>query len=695
MTEHAEDDRQRTAMLNASEYAHRFERLVELEREEEMARHEREIRRLSGRERERRGRALLRMRGRDQGEGLGGQMVKFLKEERGRPLPETELAVGDLVMVSKQDPLRDDNPTGTVARHTNYSVTVVFDGRPPGFLFGDGLRLDLYVNDITFQRMKEAVSTLASADGRRGEIRDLVTGAAEPEPATAAEIPAWRNEELDESQRRAVRRAVGAERVHLIHGPPGTGKTTTAVEVIRQHVDREDSVLATAASNVAVDNMLEFLALEGVPCVRVGHPARVTPLLRGLTLDRVVEDHPDFQRYEELREQAFELKDRQDDLTHPSGRHRRGMSDDRIRSLAEEGRGARGVSPERIREMARWLTLRERMDELFEEAERHRERAVDEVLDAADVVLTTNSTAGSEVLGDAHFDVLVLDEATQATEPSCLIPMVRADKVVMAGDHRQLPPTILSRQAEEEGLGRTLFEKWAERHGDRITDLLTVQYRMHRRIMDFSSERFYGGRLEPAEEVAGHTLADLPSAADDGSFEERVGDAGLRPILDPEEPVVFVSTAAVEAEERSREGSTSTENVREAEFVARAARGLLEAGLDPGQVAVIAPYADQEKRVRRALDPEALEVKTVDGFQGREKEAVLVSLTRSNRDNEIGFLADRRRLNVALTRARRKLIVVGDDATVTADPVFRDFVEYVQERGRYTLLPDRRVPASD
>lgn len=681
-------------MLNASDYARRFERLVELEREEEMARHEREIRQLSGRERERRGRALLRMRGREQGEGLGGQMVKFLKEERGQPLPETELAVGDLVMVSKQDPMRDDNPTGTVARHTNYSVTVVFDGRPPGFVFGDGLRLDLYVNDITFQRMKEAVSTLASADGRLGEIRDLVTGSAEPEPARPAEIAAWRNGELDESQRRAVRRAVGADRVHLIHGPPGTGKTTTAVEVIRQHVDRGDAVLATAASNVAVDNMLEFLAREGVPCVRVGHPARVTPLLRGLTLDRVVEEHPDYRRYEELREHAFQLKDRQEDLTHPSGRHRRGMSDDRIRSLAEEGRGARGVSPERIQEMARWLTLRERMDELFDEAERHRERAVGEVLDAADVVLTTNSTAGSEVLGDFHFDVLVLDEATQATEPSCLIPMVRADKVVMAGDHRQLPPTVLSRAAQEQGLGRTLFEKWADRHGDRIKDLLTVQYRMHRRIMDFSSDRFYGGRLEPAEEVAEHTLADLPGAGEDGDFAGRIEDEPLRPILDPEEPVVFVSTAAEEAGERSREGSTSTENVREAEFVVRAARGLLDAGLDPEQVAVIAPYADQEKRIRRELDPEALEVKTVDGFQGREKEVVLVSLTRSNPDNEIGFLADRRRLNVALTRARRKLIVVGDDATVTADPVFRDFVEYAQERGLYTLLPDRPVAAS-
>ena len=686
-------DDPRAAMLAASEYADRFERLVELERREEMSRHEREIRELSGRERERRGRALLGMRGRDRGEGLGGHMVKFLKEERGRSLPETELAVGDLVMVSKRDPTRDDNPTGTVARHTNYSVTVVFDGRPADFVLGDGLRLDLYVNDITFQRMKEAVSTLASADGRLEEMRDLVTGASDPEAGEPAEIDEWRNADLDESQRQAVRRAVGAERVHLIHGPPGTGKTTTAVEVIRQHVDRGDSVLATAASNVAVDNMLEFLARQGVPCVRVGHPARVTPLLRGLTLDRVIEEHPDHARYEELREQAFGLKDRQEDLTHPSGRHRRGMSDDRIRSLAEEGRGARGVSPETIREMARWLTLRERMDELFDEAERHREKAVREVLDAADVVLTTNSTAGSEVMRDSRFDVLVLDEATQATEPSCLIPMIRAEKVVMAGDHRQLPPTVLSREAEQEGLGRTLFEKWADRHGDRIVDLLTVQYRMHRRIMEFSGERFYGGRLEPAEEVAGHTLRDL-APEDDGDFVQRVADEPLRPILDPGEPVVFVSTAAAEAAESSRRGSTSTENVREAEFVVRAARALLEAGLEPEQVAVVAPYADQEKRIRRALEPDALEVKTVDGFQGREKEAVLVSLTRSNPDDEIGFLADRRRLNVALTRARRKLVVVGDDATVTADPVFRDFVEHVRDRGRYALLPDRTQAAT-
>ncbi|MFB6240835.1 MAG: AAA domain-containing protein, partial [Gemmatimonadota bacterium] len=239
-----------------------------------------------------------------------------------------------------------------------------------------------------------------------------------------------------------------------------------------------------------------FLLDQGVDAVRVGHPARVTPQLREHTLDSLVQEKEAYQEAQQAREKAFELKERQEDLTHPSGRYRRGMSDEKIRSLAEDGRGSRGVSPEKIQEMARWLTLRERMDELFDEAERHRETAVREVLEAADVVLTTNSTAGSEVMDGFHFDVLVLDEATQATEPSCLIPMTRADRVVMAGDHRQLPPTVLSREAEREGLGRTLFEKWAERHGDRIKDLLTVQYRMHRRIMDFSSEAFYGGRLE-------------------------------------------------------------------------------------------------------------------------------------------------------------------------------------------------------
>ncbi|GAB3675280.1 IGHMBP2 family helicase [Halopiger thermotolerans] len=681
------------------DYVDERSRLVELEREAEMERHEREIRRLSGRERESKGRALLEMRGRDEGEGLSGHLVKFTKRY-GDALPDTEISVGDLVMVSKRDPLRDDNPTATVTQVTNHSVTVSFDSKPPGWLLDDGIRLDLYVNDVTYQRMLEALESFLEAepdpdgDVPREHLRDVIVGLEEPEAVASGPVRAvvdgWHDEQLNDSQREAVERAVTTDDVHLIHGPPGTGKTTTAVEAIRQAVDRGDSVLATAASNTAVDNVVEFLAAGDHEPLRVGHPARVTPTLREHTLDARLEDNETYRESREVREEAFDLLDRQDDLTAPSGRWRRGLSDERIKQLAEEGRGSRGIPPEKIEEMAEWLELQERADELFDRAERLAQEAIAEEIERADVVCTTNSTAGSDLLAGQRFDTLVIDEATQATEPSCLIPIVKADRVIMAGDHRQLPPTIQSREAEREGLDETLFERLAERYGadgdDPIRSLLTTQYRMHERIQDFSSERFYDGTLEPDESVRDHTLAELLEGAD-GDADRDLGRE--HPALEPDEPLVFVDTSDADAPERSREGSPSTENPYEADLVTEHARALLEAGLEPADLAVISPYDDQVKRIEDALEStlpeataEALEVDTVDGFQGREKAVVLVSLVRSNDRREVGFLDEPRRFNVALTRARRKAVVVGDRDTVTAAEVFDDFCEYARDRGR-------------
>ncbi len=673
----------------ARAYCHRYERLVELEREEEMARHEREIRELSGREREARGRAILDLRGRAEGRGLGGHLVKFMRQRKGRELPETEIGVGDLVMLSRDDPERPDNPTGTVAEMTGYSVTVTFADSPASFLTGRHLRMDLYVNDVTFQRMKSALGALREADGRLRELRDQLTGVSLLPSGGAAEIDRWGDGDLNRPQRRAVRRAVGSDSFHLIHGPPGTGKTTTAVEVIRQEVRRDRRVLATAASNVAVDNVLEFLLREGVSAVRVGHPVRVTPALRERTLDALVEEHPEYRRSRQLRDEAFELKDRaEEELTRPSGRYRRGMSDERIRELAERGRGGRGLPAERIREMAEFLEAREEIDRLFEESRALEDAAVRDVLEGADVVCTTNSTAGSELLEDETFDVLVLDEATQATEPSCLIPLVRADRAVLAGDHRQLPPTVLSREAEEEGLDVTLFERLARRGDDRITDTLTVQYRMHREIMEFPNRLFYDDALRAHGTVARHTLWDLEIRPD------RI-DGRIWPLLDPEAPLVFLDTGGAGGGERSREGSSSRENPLEAEIVVRAARALVDGGLSPRAVGVIAPYADQVRLVRRSLEEPDLEVHTVDGFQGREKEAILLSLTRSNARGEVGFLRDARRLNVALTRARRKLLVVGDASTLAGEPVFADLVEHCRASARWLTLAGSSLPLPD
>ncbi|MDZ7680433.1 MAG: IGHMBP2 family helicase [Fodinibius sp.] len=576
-------------------------------------------------------------------------------------------------MVSRKDPLMDNNPTGTVVEKTNYSMTVAFD-QPRSFLFGKGLRMDLYVNDITYQRMKAALADLRKAEDKQALLRNIFIGLDQPAPTDQAEIGQWHNGDLNESQQQAVAESLGAEDIHLIHGPPGTGKTTTVIEVIQQAVQNGDKVLATAASNMAVDTMLDFLIAQGVSAVRVGHPARVTPQLKEHTLDYFIKQHDKYQEAEELREQAFELKEQQDEYTHPSGKYRRGMDNDKIKKLADEGASSRGVSEEKIQEMARWISLQDDIDELFEQVDALRDEAVTEILSSSQVICTTNSTAGSELMSDRTFDLVVIDEATQATEPGCLVPITRGRKVVMAGDHRQLPPTVKSREAAEKGLATTLFERLAEAYPEKKS-LLQTQYRMHERIMNFSAAQFYNNEIMAHPSAAGHTLIDFE--LDVNSF-----DNDMSLILDPTEPVTYVDTSAIDARERSRQGSTSKENPEEALLIAKMADNLLRSGMAAEDIAVISPYSDQVDLIDRKINIDDLEVKTVDGFQGREKEVVIISLTRSNGKQSLGFLEDVRRLNVSLTRAKRKLIVVGDRSTITAHETYRQFVDYAEENGR-------------
>ena len=659
------------------DYVSRFQRLVELEREEEMREHEESIRTLSGQQRESEGKAILHLRGRDEGNALEGKLVKFMRQHKGEPLPETEIAVGDLVMISRRDPLLSDNPTGTVVQKTNYSVTVAFD-QPRSFIFGKGLRMDLYVNDITYQRMKDALTRVEEATGRLAELRNIIVDLDSPEEPEKAEGVEWFNNELNESQKEAVAYSLGADDFHLIHGPPGTGKTTTAIEVIEQAVANGQKVLATAASNIAVDNMLDFLLDRGVKAVRVGHPARVTPKLKEHTLDSLIEQNELYRKSEELRDQAFEKKEEQEEYTHPSGKYRRGMSNTKIKELAEEGRSSRGVSEDKIQDMARWINLQDEIEDLFEKADQLREEAVNEILETKQVICTTNSTAGSELIENREFDLVVIDEATQSTEPSCLIPITRGKKVIMAGDHRQLPPTVKNRKAANEGLEDTLFERLAEKYPT-SKNTLEIQYRMNENIMAFSNEQFYDGILTADESVQEHTLEDF-------QLDINVYDNNLIEVLNLHEPVVFVDTAGRDASERIREGSTSKENPEEALLVAQMADNLLRSGLQPEDIAVISPYKDQVDLLDRKIGTENLEIKSVDGFQGREKEVVIISLTRSNKKNTIGFLEDVRRLNVSLTRAKRKLIVIGDSETITSHKIYEQFVDYVRKKGRVIEL---------
>lgn len=664
------------------EYTKKYKRLVEMEREEEMKQHQLEIKHYSAREREEKGRAILHLKGRDEGKALGQRsLVKFMRQKPGEQLPDTEISIGDLVMISKNNPLADDNPTGTVVEMTKYSLTVVFDGEPRGFVYGKNLRIDLYVNDITYQRMLTAIESCENASGSAERLRDtMLLNRRRPEALEGSpEIESWFNQDLDPSQRKAAEDALACRDFHLIQGPPGTGKTMTAIEIIQQAASRDMKILATADSNVAVDNLVERLADSSTEAIRVGHPARVSPLLREHTLDYRVLDHEDYEKAQNLRGKADSLKDKQDQYIHPSGRYRRGMSNEQIKELAEKDRGSRGVSPDKIKQMASWLEIQEEIEKIYDEIHRLEEKAVDELLASADVICTTNSTAGSELMEEREFDLVVVDEATQATEPATLIPLLRGERVILIGDHKQLPPTVKNQQAAKDGLERSLFERVLDEHGREFWSLLKVQYRMHDDIMEFSSRRFYDGELKSSQDVADHTLADLGvRPEDDGGITDRA--------FQEDYPLVFLDTRDMKAAEKSRADSPSYYNPVEAEIVYDLASRALTLGLDPDSIGVISPYKDQIDELENKNLPEELEIKTVDGFQGREKELIILSLVRSNPQQNIGFLRDLRRLNVSITRARRKLMIIGDSSTISGHRLYRDLVDYIEERGLYYKL---------
>ena len=304
---------------------------------------------------------------------------------------------------------------------------------------------------------------------------------------------------------------------------------------------------------------------------------------------------------------------------------------------------------------------------MLAEARKLEALAVERVLDEARVVCATLTGLDSQLLGQRRFDLAVIDEACQSTEPASWVPLLRSNKLVLAGDHCQLPPTIISPEAAERGLSVSLMERLVARFGADVSRLLTVQYRMHAAIMGFSNAEFYDGQLVAHASVAGHRLCDLPGVT-------------AEPLT--EMPVQFIDTAGASYDEELEEDTGSRRNAQEAALAVKKVRALLAAGVQSAQIGVITPYRAQVRLLRERLaDVPGLEIDSVDGFQGREKEAIVVSFVRSNNEGEIGFLADTRRTNVALTRARRKLLVIGDSATLANDEFYQRMLTYFEEIG--------------
>jgi ATP-dependent RNA/DNA helicase IGHMBP2 len=518
---------------------------------------------------------------------------------------------------------------------------------------GNKLGIDLTFDEVSYREMDHALLEVIGAhENRLAELRDVLLGArkASFRPHKADDL--FYPSPLNESQLAAVRHVIAAEDVAIIHGPPGTGKTTTLVQAIMETIRRERRVLVCAPSNTAVDLLTEKLAERGVNVIRMGNPSRVSDLLLQHTLDARVMAHASHSKMHSMRQTAEQ---------------HRATTSEYVRHFSFEERQQRQL----LKEEARML---------FQAANDLERFIVEDVLESVQVITCTLVGASNRNIRQLPFETVFIDEAAQALEPGCWIPIAKGTRVILAGDHHQLPPTVKSEKAAREGLRETLFEKCIKRQ-PATARMLTVQYRMHEQIMGFSSEQFYDGQLEPHRSVrhAGLEAYDLSFA--------------------PDLPVEFLDTAGFGFLEITIPESRSTANPEEADLLLKRLAQLLKPydqamhEQDPLTIGVIAPYRAQINYLKDAIEENndlsgllqhrMLSVGTVDSFQGQERDIIAISLTRSNSQGEIGFLSDIRRMNVGMTRARRKLLMVGDSSTLSFNPFFRDLLAYVKRIGGY------------
>ena len=532
--------------------------------------------------------------------------------------------------------------TGTVSYvDGDRMVVVVPDGAPLSKLqTTERLGVQLFFDETTYKLMFEALDRVIGAKGNRlAYLRDLF---ASTQKAGWLSFDPIRFPWLNSVQEQAVNKVLRAKDVAIVHGPPGTGKTTTLVEAIYETLRRENQVLVCAQSNMAVDWISEQLVDRGVNVLRIGNPTKVNDKMLSFTYERRFADHPDYPQLWSIRETIRKLR---------QNRNRR----------RDEGFHQK---VERLKSRATELEIRINA-QLFGEAR---------------VIASTLTGSANRLLSGQKFGTLFIDEAAQALEPACWIAIRKASRVILAGDHCQLPPTVKSIAALRGGLDTTLMERIVKQKPETVT-LLKTQYRMNEQIMRFSSDWFYGGMIEAAPQVR------------------------FRGILDLDNPMTWIDTSAVAGKEEfvgesfgriNRAEADMTLDVLQEYFTRIGKARVLEERIDVG---VISPYRAQVQLLRRLIRKKEffkpyrglISVNTVDGFQGQERDVIVISLVRANADGQIGFLSDLRRMNVAITRARMKLMIMGDVPTMTRHPFYRklyDFIMENQTHGQVPLLRD-------
>lgn len=522
-------------------------------------------------------------------------------------------------------------------------ITLNEDELPEGFRKAK-LGVNLLFDDSTYREMERTLKNIVlPTNPRTAFLRDVLIGKQEAAFDDELEIV---DRDLNEGQLSALKKALSARDVALIHGPPGTGKTTTLVKTIECTLKAEKQVMVVAPSNAAVDLLVEKLMERGISVVRMGHPARITESILSRTFDAQFASHRYYTEIKKLKQKANQFFQMADAYKRNAGRsekyQRKLLRDEAKRFLDEAGQLEFYISSD--------------------------------VLNSHQVIACTPVTAAHSLLRQRRFSTLFIDEAAQALEPACWIPIQFAERVILAGDHCQLPPTIKSIEAARKGLAKTLFEKLMDHHDYGV--MLQTQYRMNDVIMGFSAEYFYGKGLVASDKVA------------------------KRQLTATEAPLEFIDTAGSSMEEETEAESLSKFNRGESEVLLQRLEDMVaEYSIDyvreqRWSIGIISPYKAQVKLMESLLEEEGRypslqaiskqwSVNSIDGFQGQERDIIAISLVRSNADGEIGFLGEERRMNVALTRAKKKLIVIGDSATIGNHRFYRAWIDYVEGKGSY------------
>ena len=536
--------------------------------------------------------------------------------------------------VGEKDQIKYFSFTGTVSYvdGDRMVVSVPDNGQLIDVQGAENVGVQLFFDETSYKMMFDALDRVIKAKGRLGYLRDLFYSRQQAETFSFAPM---HFPYLNRTQEEAVNKVLRAKDVAIVHGPPGTGKTTTLVEAIYETLRRENQVLVCAQSNMAVDWISEKLVDRGINVLRIGNPTRVNDKMLSFTYERRFEAHPDYELLWAIRKAIRELR-----------AHRK-RGDEKYHQKLE-----------RLKERATELEVRINA-QLFDEAR---------------VIACTLVGSANRLLEGQKFGTLFIDEAAQALEAACWIPIRRVSRVILAGDHCQLPPTVKSFAALKAGLGKTLMERIVDNKPEVVT-LLKMQYRMNEEIIRFSSDWFYGNQVESAPEVK------------------------FRSILDLDIPMTWVDTSQFQLPENEESlfkeqfvgESFGRINKAEAELTLMALENyfgkigkqrILDERIDVG---VISPYRAQVQYLRRLLKKKdffkpyrhLISVNTVDGFQGQERDVILISLVRANDEGQIGFLRDLRRMNVAITRARMKLIILGDASTMTRHPFYKKLYEYI------------------